>query len=289
MSVTLEDLYNGTTRKLAVQKNVICVKCEGRGGKKGSVEKCVPCRGSGMETKIQQIAPGLVQQFDQVCRSCRGQGEIIPAKDRCKNCDGRKITRDRKILEVHVDKGMRDGQKICFAGEGDQEPGLEPGDILIVLDEKPHPEYKRSNNDLILKMPLQLVESLCGFQKVVRTLDSRDLVITHLPGEVIKSDSIKFVRNEGMPIPKNPMEKGRLIISFVVKYPDFIQPEVLPILEQCFPPRPTVIIPQGPIEEVMLVDLDPGEKSQNRRGQEVYEEDDDYHGHEQRGPQCTTT
>jgi DnaJ-class molecular chaperone len=31
LSVTLEDLYNGATRKLALQKNVICDKCEGKG------------------------------------------------------------------------------------------------------------------------------------------------------------------------------------------------------------------------------------------------------------------
>ena len=36
LTVTLEDLYNGATRKLALQKNVICDKCEGRGGKKRS-------------------------------------------------------------------------------------------------------------------------------------------------------------------------------------------------------------------------------------------------------------
>ena len=33
---------------------------------------------------------------------------------------------------------MEDGQKITFSEEGDQEPGLEPGDIMIVLDEKQH-------------------------------------------------------------------------------------------------------------------------------------------------------
>lgn len=44
----------------------------------------------------------------------------------------------RKILEVHVDKGMKDGQKIVFSGEGDHEPDLEPGDIVIVLYEKEH-------------------------------------------------------------------------------------------------------------------------------------------------------
>ncbi|ELW65178.1 DnaJ like protein subfamily A member 1 [Tupaia chinensis] len=41
--VTLEDLYNGATRKLALQKNVICDKCEGQGGKKGAVECCPNC------------------------------------------------------------------------------------------------------------------------------------------------------------------------------------------------------------------------------------------------------
>lgn len=46
--------------------------------------------------------------------------------------------RDRKIIEVHVDKGMTDGQKIVFSGEGDQEPELEAGDLIIVLDEKEH-------------------------------------------------------------------------------------------------------------------------------------------------------
>lgn len=29
LSVSLEDLYKGATRKLALEKNVICVKCEG--------------------------------------------------------------------------------------------------------------------------------------------------------------------------------------------------------------------------------------------------------------------
>ncbi len=52
------------------------------------------------------------------------------------------VVRERKVLEVHVDKGMVDGQKITFSGEGDQEPGLEPGDIIIVLDEKEHPVFK---------------------------------------------------------------------------------------------------------------------------------------------------
>lgn len=48
-------------------------------------------------------------------------GEIINERDRCKECKGRKTIQTSKMLEVHVDKGMKEGQKIPFRGEGDQQ------------------------------------------------------------------------------------------------------------------------------------------------------------------------
>lgn len=243
LGVTLEELYNGAVRKLALQKSIICDKCEGRGGKKGAVEKCQTCRGNRIEVKIHMIAPGMAQQIEQVCSQCHGQGEIIAAKDRCKTCNGKKTVRDRKILEVHIEKGMRDGQKIVFSGEGDQEPDLQPGDIVIVLEETEHAVFKRSKQDLVMTMPLQLVESLCGFQKVIKTLDNRDLVVTNLPGEVVKHDSFKCILGEGMPQYKNPFEKGRLIIQFQIIFPDKIPQTIVADLEKCLPPRPRTDIP----------------------------------------------
>lgn len=65
-------------------------------------------------------------------------GEVISEKDRCKKCEGKKVVKEVKILEVHVDKGMKQGQKITFGGEADQAPGVEPGDIVLVLQEKDH-------------------------------------------------------------------------------------------------------------------------------------------------------
>jgi DnaJ family protein A protein 1 len=77
---------------------------------------------------------------------------------------------------------MEDGQKITFSGEGDQEPGLEPGDIIIVLDEKEHPTFKRNGIDLIMKFQISLNEALTGFKKTIQTLDNRTLVIQTVPG-----------------------------------------------------------------------------------------------------------
>lgn len=77
---------------------------------------------------------------------------------------------------------MKDGQKITFHGEGDQEPGLEPGDVIIILDQKEHTGIQRKGDDLIMKITLKLVEALCGFKKTVETLDNRLLVISTQPG-----------------------------------------------------------------------------------------------------------
>lgn len=286
LSVALEELYKGTVRKLALQKNVICDKCEGRGGKKGATETCPTCRGTGMQVQVQQLGPGMIQQIQSMCSDCRGQGERINPKDRCKQCQGRKVVRDHKILEVHVDKGMVDGQKIVFNGEGDQEPDLEPGDIIIVLDEKEHPVFKRSRNDLVIRLEIQLIEALCGFQKVIKTLDDRDLVITCIPGEVIKHGDLKCILNEGMPEYKNPFEKGRLIVQFFVVFPTELSPEAIAALETALPDRPETVIPDG-AEECVLVPFNPEEEARRRHNRNVYEEDDGPHGGGQR-VQCAT-
>ena len=140
-------------------------------------------------------------------------------------------------MEVAVDKGMEDGQKITFSGEGDQEPGLEPGDIIIVLDEKQHQVFNRNGIDLIMKMDISLTEALCGFKKTIETLDQRTLVIQTIPGEVIKNGVLKAIYGEGMPTYRNPFEKGKLIIQFTVDFPDSLDPTLATKLEKILPKK----------------------------------------------------
>nr|CAB3238696.1 dnaJ homolog subfamily A member 1-like [Phallusia mammillata] len=285
LKVSLEDMYNGTTKRLSLQKNVICDKCKGRGGKEGAVSKCMTCRGTGIQVKVHQIGPGMMQQIQSMCRECDGKGERINAKDRCKTCNGRKVTKQSKILEVHVDKGMNEGHKVMFHGEGDQEPDLEPGDVVIVLVEKEHDIFHRQNEDLLMKMEISITEALCGFQRVIRTLDDREIVITTYPGEVIKYGDIKCVLGEGMPIYRDPFEKGRLVIQFKINFPPdrWTSPENIKKLEKLLPPKDEVIVTDN-MEEVTLHEFDENHKSHNSRN--AYDEDDD-EGHP-RGMQCQT-
>lgn len=50
VKATLEDLYNGKTTKVAVNRERICAKCDGKGGKSGAVTTCTGCKGKGMRT-----------------------------------------------------------------------------------------------------------------------------------------------------------------------------------------------------------------------------------------------
>ncbi|MCL7034259.1 hypothetical protein MKW94_009590 [Papaver nudicaule] len=120
LKVSLEDLYNGTEKKLSLSRNALCSKCNGKGSKSGASSKCAGCQGQGMKISMRQIGPGMIQQMQHVCQECRGTGEIINEKDKCQQCKGSKVTKEKKVLEVHVEKGMQNGQKIVFEGQADE-------------------------------------------------------------------------------------------------------------------------------------------------------------------------
>ena len=85
----------------------------------------------------------MVQQMQVQCRSCGGDGTCIAAKDRCGKCGGDRVAQAKKTIEVNIDKGMGQGEKIRFAEEGDQAPDVKPGDVYIVLQEQKHDRFVR--------------------------------------------------------------------------------------------------------------------------------------------------
>ncbi|KAJ8247293.1 hypothetical protein GJAV_G00244630 [Gymnothorax javanicus] len=279
LKVSLEDLYNGKTTKLQLSGCQVAGFC-GQGGKTGAVQKCTACRGRGMRIMIRQLAPGMVQQMQSVCTDCNGEGEVISEKDRCRKCDGKKVVKEVKILEVHVDKGMKHGQKITFGGEADQAPGVEPGDIVLVLQEKEHEVFKRDAHDLHMTHKIGLVEALCGFQFTLKHLDGRQIVVKYPPGKVIEPGSVRVVRGEGMPHYRNPFEKGDLYIKFDVLFPDnnWINPEKLAELEDLLPSRADPPIISADAEEVDLLDYDLSQGSSGGHRREAYNDSSDEEG-----------
>ena len=184
--VSLEDIFNGKISKLALQKSVICSDCEGRGGKAGAVRTCAGCSGSGVKTMMRQMGP-MIQRFQTVCSDCEGAGESIRDKDRCRKCKGKKTNVERSILQVPVDRGVPNGHKITFEGEGDQIPGAAFGDVQFEIEEKEHSRFVRRGDDLIHNAKIHLYTALAGGVIHIQHLDakSRWLAVSLYPGEVI--------------------------------------------------------------------------------------------------------
>ncbi|GAV64641.1 DnaJ domain-containing protein/DnaJ_CXXCXGXG domain-containing protein/DnaJ_C domain-containing protein [Cephalotus follicularis] len=287
LKVSLEDLYLGTTKKLSLSRNVICSKCNGKGSKSGASMKCSGCQGTGMKVSIRQLGPSMIQQMQHACNECKGTGETISDKDRCTQCKGEKVVSEKKVLEVIVEKGMHNGQKITFPGEADEAPETITGDIVFVLQQKEHTKFLRKGDDLIVEHTLSLTEALCGFQFALTHLDGRQLLIKTNPGEVVKPDSYKGINDEGMPIYQRPFMKGKLYIHFTVDFPDFLSPDQVKALEAFLPPRPSSQLTDMELDECEDTTMhDVNIEVETRRRQqaqtEAYEEDEDMHGGAQR-------
>ncbi|KAG8834249.1 Type I HSP40 co-chaperone [Serendipita sp. 399] len=274
VAVTLEDLYRGKTTKLALTKHVICAKCSGKGGKAGAVKSCGGCNGRGIKITLRQMGP-MLQQIQQPCPECDGTGEIINQKDKCKTCNGKKVVSEKKFLEVHIDKGMKNGQTITFPGESDQAPDVIPGDVVIVVEEKPHATFRRQDNNLQIDVELDILTALGGGQFTIKHLDNRALLVNLVPGEVIKNDSVKVIHGQGMPSQRHH-HHGDLYVHMKVNFPDNLDPNVVPLLEQALPPRvPAVTYPSDVlVEEVDLMDMDARQQQEHARGDSMEEDED---------------
>lgn len=286
LKVSLEDLYNGTSKKLSLSRNVMCPKCKGKGSKSGASGRCYGCQGSGMKITTRQIAPGMIQQMQHVCHECRGSGEVISERDRCPHCKGNKVTTEKKVLEVHVEKGMQHGERIVFQGEADQAPDTITGDIVFVLQLKDHAKFKRKHDDLYVEHTLSLTEALCGFQFALTHLDGRQLLIKSNPGEIIKPDQYKAINDEGMPHHQRPFMKGKLYIHFDVEFPEsgILSPDQCKALESILPQKRSKQISAMEVdeaEETTLYDVNIEEEMRRKQQQqqhEAYDEDDDDFG-----------
>lgn len=294
VNVTLEDLYKGKMTKLALTRHVICSKCNGKGGKEGAVKSCTTCNGRGVRVTLRQMGP-MLQQIQQPCSDCDGTGEQIDPKNKCKVCNGKKVVSERKFLDVHIDKGMKGGQTITFSGESDQSPDVIPGDVVIVVEEKPHDRFTRDGDNLKTDVDIDLLTALAGGPIVIKHLDDRALLVDIVPGTPIReggssrshssvsrlriscSGDFKVIRDQGMPSLRHH-EPGDLFVKFHVKFPDHLDPSTVNKLEKALPPRkPLDKFPKSVIiEDAELLDLDARQqREQANRGDDAMDEDDE--------------
>lgn len=224
LKVSLEDLYNGKTVKLAINRKVIV----------GDSNECGSCRGQGVVMEMRQIGPGMITQTQRACSDCDGQGYRAKTKN------------ERKVVEVHVEKGAGDKQKITFRGMADEVPGRETGDVNFIIQEKEHKLFKRKGADLLVMKDISLNQALTGFSFRFNHLDGRDIIVKTKPGEVIQCETkdpssgrslpyMMMVPNEGMPSKGNPFVKGGLFVAFHIQFPRTLSPDISAQLRALLP------------------------------------------------------
>jgi len=220
--VTLEDLYNGKTVRINMEKDVACGACKGTGARGHAKPKpCTKCEGKGWTYIQTQIGPNRLNTSRETCSECESHGEKLREKDKCKKCKGFRKVKEKNRQEIFVEKGMADRQRIVLAGAGDQEPGEPVGDVIFVLRASLHETFERSGNDLLTNVSITLSEAILGFSRILIThLDGRGVKVTSPPGKIISSGESIVLRGEGMPVHKNPNQKGNLYVVIHVEMPD---------------------------------------------------------------------
>jgi molecular chaperone DnaJ len=219
LTLEFEEAAFGTEKDLELSRYETCAHCAGSGAEPHSeMKRCPQCNGTGEIRKVQQSFFG---QFVNVsaCPRCQGEGQIVATP--CKECRGDGRIHATKHLTVKIPAGVDNGQQIRLTGEGEPGPrGGPAGNLYVVLEVKPHPQFKRDGADVYYDLPLSFPQAALGDQLEVPTIDGTDK-ITIPPGT--QSGRVFRLRDRGIPRLRG-MGRGDQFVTVAVRTPQHLSP-----------------------------------------------------------------
>ena len=222
VTLSLEEIYTGVTKKFKVKKDVTCSSCHGTGCAEGAhPETCATCQGSGYVVRTKQTMFGMMQS-QEACPSCHGEGTII--KNKCKACHGEGVVSGEEIVEIEIPAGVQGGMVVTARGKGNagRHSGI-AGDIQVFIEEQTHPEFIRDENDLIYNLLLTVSEATLGTTVQIPTINGKaniNIKAGTQPGTVLR------LRGKGLPAVKGyGYGTGDLIVNISVYIPETLNKE----------------------------------------------------------------
>ena len=226
VKLTLKEIATGVEKKIKVKKYVSCSHCQGTGadGSDGH-STCSTCKGSGIVTRIANTILGQMQT-QTTCPTCGGEGKIITKK--CAECNGEGVVRDEEIITINIPAGVAEGMQLSMSGKGNaaRHGGIN-GDLLILVEEEPHPELIRDENDLLYNLLLSVPTAAMGGTVEVPTIDGRAKVKIDpgtQPGKVLR------LRNKGLPS-INSYGTGDLLVNVSIYIPETLSADEKKVME----------------------------------------------------------
>jgi molecular chaperone DnaJ len=238
VKLTLEEIANGTEKKIKVNKQITCKTCDGTGAKdKSSVSTCKTCGGSGAVRRVTNTILGQMQT-SSTCPTCNGSGQQITSK--CTVCHGEGTTRGEETISINIPAGVSDGMQLSMSGKGNAAPnGGVPGDLIILIEETPHESLKREGNNVVYDLHVSIIDAALGYSAEVPTIDGKAKIKIE-PG----TQSGKLLRLKGKGIPEvNSYHRGDEIIHVNIWTPKALSSEERTMLEKLrespnFKPQP---------------------------------------------------
>lgn len=222
-----QEIAHGVTKKIKVKKYISCPQCNGNGAKdKGSFQTCSTCGGSGQVRRVTQTFLGQMQTVT-TCPTCNGEGSTITAK--CGNCQGSGRVYGEETASVDIPAGVQQGMQLSMSGKGNAgERGGIPGDLIILIEEEPHPDLQRDGLNVAYDLYISIADAIFGTQLEVPTIDGR-AKIKIPPGT--QSGKIFRLRGKGFPSVQS-RDQGDQLIHVNVWTPQTLNTEEKAVFEQ---------------------------------------------------------
>jgi molecular chaperone DnaJ len=208
MSISFEEAAFGVEREIEVARFDVCSRCNGKGAEPGTTPtRCSTCNGTGEVRRVQQSILGSFVNVT-TCPTCRGEGETVSMP--CSQCRGNKRVRIVRKLSVKVPPGVDSGTQIRLAGEGELgEFGGPIGNLYVVLDVKPHPFFRRREDDVVLEVAINVAQATLGDEITVPTLDGDERIA--IPGGT-QTGRVISIKGKGIPHLRRPGRGDQLVV-----------------------------------------------------------------------------
>lgn len=126
-----------------------------------------------------------------------------------------------EALTINVKPGWRKGTKIKFEGKAIDALGAYEEDVIYCISEKKHELFSREGDDLVLSLEIPLVKALTGSPISVPLLGGQHMDLT-MDDQIVYPGFQKIVTGLGMPMSRDPEERGDLRITFLVQFPTLL-------------------------------------------------------------------
>ncbi len=228
LPLTLEEIVHGVTKKIKLRRRAVCTTCEGRGfGRNARRTTCRVCHGSGQVRRVTNTFLGQMVTAS-TCPACGGMGESI--SDRCTACGGEGWQWQEAVVDLTIPPGAVGGTTLRFARKGHAgKYGGPPGDLYVVIDEKPHPELQRKGRDLIYHLELNAVDAMLGAEMTVPAV-GKEIKLKVPPGT--SSGRILRLRGQGVPDLQSDSRNGDLLVYVSLWVPSSLTDKEKELLHQ---------------------------------------------------------